>query len=385
MPLAIASVPSSDPHAAYLDYLRRTGRGNTAYSSAARTFFKRWPEPQQWAAEPLQVRLSAGSATRPIITFLMLHQGLRPGYDYLLERKLSSIWSEVQDSPLAADLDRFMTAAADLGFTERVRFATGSQVPVRLLIQTGRRLEQLTLADLAEFTAACRDRQERTGKGHSHYLAAASNAQRVLFHLGVLDELPRAGGPVPFAERLAQVRPPIRAAMIAYLDRKRATCQPKTVSTIATRLKHFGEFLAGIDPDLDSITALDRRKHIEPYLSSMVDAVNTKNGESITVADRSRRVLALMGFLTDITEWDWPEAPPRKLLFRDDIPKLPQTLPTTCPSTSTGASPRSSPSPREMNWPRPPCGCSVLAGCGSENCSTSNSTASTKSQATAAG
>jgi hypothetical protein len=43
-----------------------------------------------------------------------------------------------------------MTAAADLGFTERVRFATGSQVPVRLLIQTGQRLEQLTLERLAQ-------------------------------------------------------------------------------------------------------------------------------------------------------------------------------------------------------------------------------------------
>ena len=331
MPLAFASVPSSDPHAAYLEYLRRTGRGNTAYSSAARTFFQRWPDPQEWAAEPLHVRLSAGAATRPIITFLMLHQSLQPGYDYLLERKLSSIWREVKDSPLAVDLDRFTTAAADLGFTDRVRFATGSQVPVRLRIQTGRRLEQLTLADLAEFTAACQDRQERTGKGHHHYLSAASNAQRVLFHLGVLDELPRGAGPVPFAERLAQVQPPIRATMISYLDRRRATCRPKTVSTIATRLKHFGVFLAAIDPDLESVAALERTKHIEPYLTSMVDAVNTKNGEIITAADRSRRVLALMGFLTDITEWDWPEAPRRKFLFREDIPRLPQTLPRYLP------------------------------------------------------
>ena len=76
-----------------------------------------------------------------------------------------------------------------MGFTERVRFATGSQVPARLLIQTGRRLEELTVDDLAEFTAACRQRQERTGKGHQHYLAAVSNAQRVLFHLGIVDEL----------------------------------------------------------------------------------------------------------------------------------------------------------------------------------------------------
>jgi integrase len=331
MPLALASAPSDDPHAAYLDYLRRTGRGNAAYWWAARVFFQRWPDPRGWAAEPLQTRLSAGTSTRPIITFLMLHRALRPGYDYLLERKLSSIWREIKDSPLAADLDRFMTAAADLGFTERVRFATGSQVPARLLIQTGRPLEQLTVADLSEFTAACHDREQRTGKGHKHYFAAVSNAQRVLFHLGIVDELPRSGGPVPFAERLADLPAPIRETMIAYLDRKRATCQRKTVSAIATRLKHFGMFLADIDPDLDSIAALERRTHIEPYLTSLVDAVNPKNGELITVADRSRRVLAVMGFLTDISEWGWPQAPPRKLMFRDDNPKLPQTLPRYLP------------------------------------------------------
>jgi hypothetical protein len=119
--------------------------------------------------------LSAGSSTRPIITFLMLHGALQPGYDYLLERKLASIWREITDSPLGPDLDRFLTAAADLGFTERVRFATGSQVPARLLIQTGRGLQRLTVADLDEFRAACHERQERTGKSHQHHLAALSN------------------------------------------------------------------------------------------------------------------------------------------------------------------------------------------------------------------
>jgi len=111
MPLATASVPSTDLHAAYLDYLRRTGRGNAAYSWAARVFFGRWPDPRRWVAQPLETRLSVGSSTRPIITFLMLHRALQPGYDYLLERKLSSIWREVKDSPLGPDLDRFMTAA----------------------------------------------------------------------------------------------------------------------------------------------------------------------------------------------------------------------------------------------------------------------------------
>lgn len=83
MPLVIASAPGTDWHADYLDHLRRTGRGNVAYKRAARAFFGRWPDPRQWAAKPLQVRLAANSATRPIITFLMLHRGLRPGFDYL--------------------------------------------------------------------------------------------------------------------------------------------------------------------------------------------------------------------------------------------------------------------------------------------------------------
>jgi hypothetical protein len=37
-------------------------------------------------------RLSACSAARPLITFLLLHGHLRPGYDYLLERKFSTLW-----------------------------------------------------------------------------------------------------------------------------------------------------------------------------------------------------------------------------------------------------------------------------------------------------
>ena len=50
------------------------GAGNTAYSQAARAFFRRWPDPQAWAGEPLPVRLSAGRRTRPFITFLMLRR-----------------------------------------------------------------------------------------------------------------------------------------------------------------------------------------------------------------------------------------------------------------------------------------------------------------------
>src|SRR5216683_1758604 len=197
MPLATASARAADGralHTAYLGYLRSTGRGNTAYWTAARSFFARWPDPYAWADEPLEVKLSANGATRPLITFLTLHARLQPGYAYLLERKFSSLWRELQDTPIRADLDRFLPA------------------------------------------------QPRTG-----------------------------AGPLAFADRLEDVAPPIRAALVAYLERKRATCVPKTVSSLASRLMHFGVFLTQADPALSSIADLDRCRHIEPYLAALVD------------------------------------------------------------------------------------------------------------------
>ena len=315
----------------YLNHLTATGRGNVSYERAAHRFFRTWPDPQAWAKSPLANRLAADSATRPVITFLMLHGGLRPGYDYLLSRKLSPLWREIQTSPLRAGIDQFLNEAEQLGFTARTRLATGSQVPARLLIQTGKPITELTLDDLDEFVAACRLREQTTGISHRHYLSSISMAHMVLFHLGVLDAPPRNGGPVPYEERLAQVSAPLRAELIAYLERKRATCERKTVSAMATRLKHFGEFLTDTDPTLTSMRDLDRRRHVEPFLASLGDAVSDRGGAPISIGDRNRRVVAVATFLRDITEWGWDAAPARKVLFRDDIPKLPQVLPRYLP------------------------------------------------------
>jgi integrase len=46
---------------------------------------------------------------------------------------------------------------------------------------------------------------------------------------------------------------------------------------------------------------------------------------------RARRVSAVACFLAEITEWGWPDAPPLKLVFRSDIPRLPKPLPRYLP------------------------------------------------------
>jgi len=334
---AIVSAPDVEPStsallADYAAHLAVTGRGNSAYMHGARRFLRCWPAPQAWASQPLSVRLSADEHARPFVMFLTIHGWLRPGWDWLVERKLSSFWREITGTPLEVDMTRFMDAAEHVGFTRLQALRAASQSIGRVLLQTGRRLDDITIDDLDALAEACRHRHEDTGQGWRHYRTAIITAHRVLFHLDIVDTPPASGpAPQPFEQRVADTAPPLRPAFVAYLERKLGTCRPKTVSSLATRLAHFGRFLAAIDPDLASLAGLDRRRHVEPYLNSVAAAVSATSGRPLTAADQARRILAVSCFLADITEWGWPDAPPRRLVFRSDIPRLPQPLPRYLP------------------------------------------------------
>src|SRR5204862_1138986 len=107
---------------AYLDCLAARGVGNKSFDSGARCFLARFPDPQDWAAQPLAARL-AGTRPQlqPLLNFLMLHGHLRPGYDYLLDRKLTMILREAAVSPLVGDISRLLAGADALGSSVRAR------------------------------------------------------------------------------------------------------------------------------------------------------------------------------------------------------------------------------------------------------------------------
>jgi len=281
----IDSVRAADPSARdylaeYAHHQTRTDRGNHTTTQGAKAFMRRWPHPQDWAAQPLAHRLAEGSQTTSFLIFLMVHGWLQPGYDYLVSRKLSSFWREIAASPLAADMERFRQGAEAIGFTSIQSLRIASQSVGRLLIETNVSLEQLTLDDFEALARACRRRGLETGKGWRHYQCALSGAHRVLFHMGILDAPPSHWQqPQAFAHRVVDVHPALQPAFVAYLERKSGTCKPKTVTGMATKLVHFGRFVADHDPDLTSLADLDRQRHIEPYLNSVANAINFKNGK----------------------------------------------------------------------------------------------------------
>jgi hypothetical protein len=226
-------LPEVDLLAAFQAHTARLGLRGVNQDKAARGFLRRWPDPQAWADEPLATRLALPQGTRSFLMFLLLGGHLRPGYDYLVRRKLPSFWRELPHGPMAADMTGFLGAAAELGFTERTRVAVGSQVVGRVLIQTGRGLGQLTETDLDELLGACRQRQDADGTGLRHYQRAVHTTRRVLFHLGVLEAPPVNAMTLlrqSFSERMSAATPALRPSLVAYLDRLTATHSRSTVT-----------------------------------------------------------------------------------------------------------------------------------------------------------
>jgi len=77
---------------------------------------------------------------------------------------------------------------------------------------------------------------------------------------------------------------------------------------------------------LTELATLDRRAHIEPWLTALADARHP-DGRAHSIGHRRGQILAVRQFLADITEWGWPAAPARPLLFARDIPDAPQPGP----------------------------------------------------------
>jgi integrase len=325
--------PAAELLGVYMAWLAGSGRDSRAYTVGARSFLARWPDPQAWAAEPLALRLGAGSSTWPLLNFLMLHGHLRPGYDYLLERKLSALPRELAASPLGPEVDRFVAAAAELGYSQRARLGMASQVAARLRIQTSRPLTALVQADLDAFGAAIAEREQRHNRAFKHYRHALYAARAVIYHLGGQVEPAAKNTPRRWSweARLDGMPTPLRRQLVAYLECCVGTRTRSTVSHIASRLAHFGRFLAEIDPTLESLADLDRQRHIEPWLHTVAQARHRHHGTPLSASERRSRILTVARMLDDLADWGWAEAPGRRLFSSQDVPRLPRPLPRYLP------------------------------------------------------
>ena len=271
------------------------------------------------------------------LTFLLLFGYLRPGYDYLFSRKFTSMVREAAYSPLGRAVEAVARCGRELGFGKRHIEAFIPLVLLRLLIQTGKTLEQLTTQDLEAFRQAAARYTTTNGRAQRHYTISLHALENVLYHLGVFKKpaVHRSARRPPWAERLAGLpQAGFRRTMTAYLEKLSTTHRYSTVLGYCRSFRLLARFLAEHAPEVSEVSELDRKWHIEPWLQWNAQRVRkVRGGETRPIGqeDKKNVVVDIRCFLDQIAEWGWPDSPPRRLLFNGDIPKVDNVLPRYIP------------------------------------------------------
>jgi integrase len=325
--LANALSPEPDLVSAFEAWLAGRGSTGETYAKAARRFFARWPDPADWAAQPLEARRRFDRNLRVVINWLILYHDLHPGYDWLVATTPYTCWQELPSTRHWPDVERFLATAFNLGYAERTRSKAACRVLMRLLLQTDGPISAITEANIADLAQAARATMEWRA-----FSASLHATRSILYHLGVLADSPDDPPPPgDLAWRFETSPAALRSGFLGYLERLAGIVSAERVRTVARHLAAFGEHLGTLDPKMTSFAELDRRRHIEPFLNKDATRKRKDNGQPVAVTERRQRISVVNRFLTDIAEWGWPDAPGRKLIFRRDMPREPRPLPRYLP------------------------------------------------------
>ncbi|OYV64631.1 MAG: hypothetical protein B7X07_05865 [Actinobacteria bacterium 21-64-8] len=291
-----------------------------------------------WHSDQVAPHL-AGLNTRAkgFVTFLLLFGHLRPGYPYLFSRKITPLVREASLSPMSGAVAAVTTAAQELGFGKRHIEAFVPMVLLRVLIQSGKQLHELRVDDLADFRTAVRAHEVTVGRSLHHWTVSVHAVENVLYHLGVLPAPARHRSvrSSSWWDRLPRVRQtPLRTTMARYAELAAANHRESTVLGYCASFQTFATYLVEHAPEVQGVAQLNRREHIEPWLvwnRSRKRVLPDGTERAIGPEHRKNLVLDIKVFLDTIAEWDWPEAPARRLLFNSDLPKLDRALPRYIP------------------------------------------------------
>lgn len=326
---ALANAPSPEPDFVGLcsAWLAERGCTGETYARSARRFFARWPDPHDWAERPLPDRLRLDPNLRVVLNWLILYHDLHPGYDWLVAIRPYTCWQELPTTVHWPDVERFLATAINLGYAERTRTVAACAVLMRLLIQTGGPISAVTEADLSDFEQAARESRDWRS-----YSARLHTTRAVLYHMGVLDHSPDEPAlPRSLEWRFAGSPPALRSGFLGYLERLGGIVSAVRAQKVARHLAVFGDHLGESAPKMASFAELDRRTHIEPFLNKADAARRKDNNEPVSIGERRQCIGVASRFLQDISEWGWPDAPTRRLIFPRDMPKEPRPLPRYIP------------------------------------------------------
>ena len=125
---------------------------------------------------------------------------------------------------------------------------------------------------------------------------------------------------------IAGVAPVLAATMLRYLDQVALSLRPASVVSADGILRRFAGFLTINHPEINGLADVQRH-HIEGFKRYLPTRPG-KNGRPPLSEQTIRMALGtLRTFFERVSEWDYPDAPRRVLIFNGDLPTPDAPLP----------------------------------------------------------
>ena len=151
--------------------------------------------------------------------------------------------------------------------------------------------------------------------------------QLTLFHAGRLDTHRRPmSRPSVTVSGWSAVSAGFAGTARRYIAQVELSLRPSTAKHIEHHLREFGTWLAGAHPEVASCADLER-VHIEAYKIWLAAKQGRYTGKPLSRVSIKNRLINLHCFFDRISEWGYPNAPRRPLIFTGDLPIVDKPLP----------------------------------------------------------
>lgn len=319
---------------AYVAGLSCAQRGKRLRILGLERFFERFgADLDSWMRRPTAARLDdvARCDAWPLLSWCFATGHIRPDVDLLAARAKGahlSTWCSLHRD----DADRAVAGGRALGWSDAWVHQVCESALAFVSMTSGVGLDALT-AEVFENVLGDLEASVSVTSNHRRVLAGRIRSLwLVCFQLGIVDAAPehpnrRNRG---VADHVAGIpQPEIRRTITRYLETCSATLRPKTIEDRGDNLEAFAIWLSAAHPHVDRVAQLDRGI-IEDFLTwnhTRPSRGRRRQGQPVSIRRQHSGVASLKTFLEDLALWGWPDRPDRPLLWRSDLPRLPEAVP----------------------------------------------------------
>jgi len=126
--------------------------------------------------------------------------------------------------------------------------------------------------------------------------------------------------------QIAETAPVLAATMLRYLDQIALSLRPSSVRATDGILRRFAGYAIVHHPEIVAVADIERR-HIEAFKRYLPTRPGRNGRPPLSPATIRLALGTIRTFFERVSEWDYPDAPNRVLIFNGDLPTPDDPLP----------------------------------------------------------